>query len=232
LAAIITDRWRWGGSVALLTLLYLLLRTTGLDRIVTTDEPFWLGRSANFYRALWQGDLVHTFQHAHPGVMTMWAGMVGYWFAAPGYVDTVDADIYNVYGIHRHLREMGLLEMDVLVASRIAKIVLQALLFALSLVWLRRLFGTPVAIVAGAIIALDPFLIAHDRLLHLDGLLAISSLAAVLALAEAATGSRRPALTWLIAGALAAVTWLTRSTGLALLGVVGLVLLTDAIAGD
>lgn len=225
------NRWRWPVTLALLVLLYVLLRVAGLERIVTVDEPFWLARSANFYRALWQGDLAATFQHAHPGVITMWAGMVGYWLAAPGYVDTFASNLGNVFIIDYRLREMGLFETDVLVAARLAKIGLQAALFALSLVYLRRLFGVVVAIVAGAMIALDPFLIAHDRLLHIDGLFAITSFVAVLALADAAMRAPRRVVPWIVAGCLAAVAWLTRVTGLALIGVTGTVLLIDALAG-
>ncbi|HEV2127072.1 MAG TPA: hypothetical protein VGR22_00460 [Thermomicrobiales bacterium] len=226
-----SNRWRWPVTLALLTLLYLVLRVTDLDQLVTVDEPFWLARSANFYRALWQGDLAYTFQHAHPGVTTMWAGMVGYWVAAPGYVDAFDTNLDNVFNIHQRLREMGLAALDVLIAARLAKIGLQAMLFLLSLVLLRRLFGVGITVVAGAIIALDPFLIAHDQLLQIDGLVTISSLAAALALADAVTRDRWDAAPWIVAGALAAIAWLTRITGLALIGVTGLVLLITVLMG-
>jgi hypothetical protein len=219
-------RWRWGWTVpSLLTLLYLVPRLMDRSQVVTIDEAFWLARSANFYRALWQGDLAATFQFAHPGVTTMWAGMVGYWFAAPDYVNAYDTNLDHVYTIHQRLREMGLLELDVLAATRSAKIGLQAILYLLSLIWLRRLFGGTIAVVAGAIIALDPFLIAHDRRLHVDGLAAISSFTAVLALADAVMGNRRRVVPWIVAGCLAAVAWLSRITGLALIGVTGIVLL-------
>jgi len=217
-------------GLALLTLLYLAPRLWDLDSMVAVDEPFWLGRSANFYRALWQGDFAATFQFAHPGVPTMWAGMVGYWFVAPGYVDAFDTNLDGVYSIRERLRAMDLRELDVLVAARTAKIGLQAVLFALSLVWLRRLFDGAVATVSAAIVALDPFLIAHDRVLHVDGLFAISSFAAVLALASAASDDGDRVLPWVVAGCLAAIAWLTRITGLALIGVTGIVLLADALS--
>jgi hypothetical protein len=231
-AEVVARRWQWTLLALLLTLLYLIPRLIDSNQVVTIDEAFWLARSANFYRALWQGDFAATFQFAHPGVTTMWAGMVGYWFAAPGYVDVYDTNLDHVYTIHRRLREMGLLELDVLAAARIAKIGLQAILYLLSLLWLRRLFGGPIAVVAGAIIALDPFLIAHDRRLHVDGLVAISSFVAVLALADAVMRGRRRVVPWVVAGCLAAVAWLTRITGLVLIGVAGLVLLIQALAGN
>ena len=64
--------------VALLGLAALIWLPRGLelDRAVTTDESIWLARSGNFYQALANGDLDETFQYAHPGVTTMWAGAV------------------------------------------------------------------------------------------------------------------------------------------------------------
>ena len=214
-----TTRWTWILAVTLLTALYLLPRLMYLDASVTTDEPIWLGRSANFYRALFQGDLADTFQFAHPGVPTMWAGMVGYWFAFPDYIDDYSTNYGITFDIHQRIRASGLHELDVLIAARVSKIVLQAVFFVIAIVFCRRRFGGAVAVLTGVIIALDPFLIAHDRLLHVDGLFAISCFAAVLALADAfATGhdTTRP---WIVAGVLAAIAWLTRSTG-AVLGVV------------
>ncbi len=212
------SRWHWPGLVALLVVLYLLIRLTSLPGTTTTDEPFWLGRSANFFSALRHARFEDTFQHAHPGVSTMWAGMIGYLIAAPDYARVFDTNLGFPYDIHRRLREMGLAEMDVLNTARGVKVLLQGGLFALSLGYLLRLFGPVVAVTSGLLIALDPFLIAHDRLLHIDGMLAISSFAAVLAVADAA--NRRAALwPWAVAGALAAFAWLTRSTGIVLVPV-------------
>lgn len=60
--------------ISLLALAYLLIRLLEIDRFVTSDEPLWLGRSANFLTALLNSDPAGTFQFAHPGVMTMWSG--------------------------------------------------------------------------------------------------------------------------------------------------------------
>lgn len=214
----------------LLVALYLLPRLTNLDSIVTSDEPLWLGRSANFYTALWHGRLEDTFQFAHPGVTTMWAGMVGYWFAASDFPQRFTTNIEDVYQIHVFIRDLGLSEMDVLIAARVSKILLQAVLFSVALVYLRRHFGAAITAVAGIMIAIDPFLIANDRLLHVDGLFAIAAFAAVLALADAAISGHQRIRPWLVAGVLAAVAWLTRSTGIVLVGIIGIVLFVQAMA--
>src|SRR6266568_2133933 len=58
-------------------LLALGPRLVGLDTFVTTDEIFWAGRTGNFSRALLGGRLNSTFQTGHPGVTTLWTGLVG-----------------------------------------------------------------------------------------------------------------------------------------------------------
>lgn len=224
-----TTRWRHALVALSLIALYLLPRLTNLDSLTTTDEPYWLGRSANFYTALWQGRLEDTFQFAHPGVMTMWMGMIGYWFAAPDFPRHFTMNIDEVYEIHLYLRGIGLSELDVLIAARFAKILLQAALFGVAILYLGRRFGTTVAAVAGVMIALDPFLIAHDRLLQVDGVFAIASFAAVMALADAVASGHLRVWPWIAAGILAAIAWLTRSTGIVLVGVVGIVLFVQAI---
>ena len=68
-------------------LLFSLPRLFSLDRYVTPDEPKWLMRSANFFKALSDNDLKFTYQHEHPGVTVTWAGMAGFMRRYPQYVD-------------------------------------------------------------------------------------------------------------------------------------------------
>lgn len=199
-----------------LVVAYILVRCLHLDLFVTTDEPFWLGRSANFFRALAQRDLAHTYQMAHPGVLTMWAGTVAYLVAFPEYAREVDANLGFVYGIGNVLRQLGQDPLDVLIAARVSKILLQGLFLAVSLVFLNRLFGAWAMLIGGALIAFDPFLSGMDSLLHVDGLFAIASFAAILALAAAARSRPDAMVPWLVAGGLAACAWMTRATGLAI----------------
>lgn len=223
------QRWHWPAVISLLVGLYLLPRLINLDASVTTDEPIWLGRSANFYMALYEGHLADTFQFAHPGVTTMWAGMVGYWFVFPSYVTEYSGNFPLTFEIHQRIRAAGLSELDVLIATRISKILLQAIFFMIAIAFCQRRFGTLVALLTGIIIALDPFLIGNDQVLHVDGLFAISSFAAAMALANAFVIGPSQTRPWVIAGILAALAWLTRSTGLALIVVLAGWLLLDFI---
>src|SRR4051794_13902065 len=70
----------------LAVVLIWLPRGFDLDRLVSPDEPFWLARSANFAKGLSDGNFRQTYQYAHPGVTTMWAGTIGYLLDAPIYL--------------------------------------------------------------------------------------------------------------------------------------------------
>lgn len=199
--------------------LYVVVRCLHLDLFLTTDEPFWLGRSANFYRALSQSDLVHTYQMAHPGIPTMWAGTVAYLVTFPEYAQQVTTNLNHVYGIDAVLREFGQDPMEILNVARVAKILLQGLVFGISLGYLRHLFGRWVMVLSSLLIAFDPFVSGLDSLLHVDGLFAITSFAAVLAMAAAARSRSDAMAPWLVAGALAACAWMTRATGLVLVAI-------------
>src|SRR5688572_3806130 len=68
-----------------LALLLWLPRGLELDHFVAVDERSWLTRSGNFYLALASGDWAATFQRYHPGVTTMWLGMLGFLWQYPDY---------------------------------------------------------------------------------------------------------------------------------------------------
>lgn len=213
-----------------LVVLYVFVRCLNLDLFVTTDEPFWLGRSANFYRALTQGDFAHTYQMAHPGVLTMWAGMVAYLWKFPEYTQYVTANLNHVYGIDGVLRELGQDPMRILVAARFVKILLQGVMFGISLGCLNHLFGRNVMVLTGLLITFDPFLSGMDSLLHVDGLFAICSLAALLAIASAAQSPPDAMVPWITAGVLSACAWMTRATGLLLVAVIAGIALLQVLA--
>lgn len=217
---------------AVIVLLYVGTRLLGLDRSVTTDEPFWLGRSANFYRALRTGEFAHTYQMAHPGILTMWAGAAAFSGRVPDYADFAPKNLAGVRQIPLVLRAQGVDPLEVLVAAKAAKVLMQGVFFAIALAYVRRLFDPYVMLCAGALIAFDPFLSGLDSALHVDGLFAMTSFCGVLGIASATRSGHTSARPWAIAGILAACAWLTRSTGVLLVGVVLGVLLWNAAIGS
>ena len=183
-----TPRTARPGVRGLRTLLVLLLlflavwlpRVQGLDRFVTPDEPTWLYRSANFYRAISRGDFAGTFQREHPGVTVMWAGTLAFLQKLPHYAEEGPLQL-GEGELEPWLRDHSTVEpLQLLVAARWWMVLWIALITTAAYFPLRRLFGAPIAALAVLVVAWDPFLIALSRLLHLDGLLASLTLLALL----------------------------------------------------
>ena len=216
------------------TIAYVWPRTLDIDRVVTVDEPVFLGISANFYNAVAHGDFAKTSQFLYPAVPVMWAGMLGYVAEIPHYATDHPEQIeprqdHVLRSVHGPIRAVGGEPLAVLMAARVAKIALQAGCFLVAVWLMHRLFGLAIAALAAAFIVFDPFLIAHDQLLHVDGVTGITALASMLAAADADREPARKGL-WALAGVLAALCWLTRLTGLVLLPIFLLVIADGAIS--
>lgn len=157
-------------GLVIVVILYVGVRLFNLNTLVTTDEPFWLGRSGNFYRAIATGEYEYTYQMAHPGVMTMWAGTIAYVLVFPEYAGEASGNMNVPYGIERHLREMGQNPLALMVAAKISKVLMQSVFFTISVVFLRKLIGTRPAVIGSTMIAVSPMMTGFDSALHVDGL--------------------------------------------------------------
>jgi hypothetical protein len=222
--------WRQAPTLIALLALLWLPRALALDTFVTTDEPLWLGRAANFACALQRGDLEQTFQREHPGVTAMWAGAAGFWWRAPGYAD--GCTYFERRSEHEPaLRERGLDPLQILAAGRTFMVLANILVLALAFLYARRLLGPLAAALGVALIALDPFHLAHSRLLHLDGLLSSLMLLSVLAFADFVRARplpvARPLPALLVSAAAAGLAALTKSLGLFVAPFVGLLALVE-----
>ena len=163
--------------LAVVLVLLALPRLFDTDRFVTTDELFWIGRSAAFGRALETGQLGQTFQTGHPGVTTMWTAWLG---MGPGLARDLAPSRRDV---SRREVSQSPSFMPALAAARRAFGVVTALGIGLLGLMAWRLFGPGPAVVGGLLLALDPFLLAHSRLVHIDASLTLwMSLAVVAAL--------------------------------------------------
>lgn len=158
--------------IALLAVIFLYggVRLLNLNAVVTTDEPFWLGRSGNFFRAIVVGDYEQTYQMAHPGVMTMWAGSIAYAIVFPEYVNEIQGNMNVPYGIERQLRDMGQNPLTLMVAAKVSKILIQTSFFAISVICLRKLLGDSTALIGSVLISFSPMTTGFDSALHVDGL--------------------------------------------------------------
>ncbi len=214
----------WLGLAALVW----LPRGLQLDRAVTTDESIWLARSGNFYQALANGDLSKTFQYAHPGVTTMWAGAIAIRLEYPEYADVAPDSVrpWN-NSILPVLEEAGIDPLEMLVAAR-QVIVLFTTLGMVALGWYAvRLLGPGPGLLGSALLALDPFHVALSQLLHVDALVSVlATLSAAAWLAYLLRGRHRRDL--IVAGIALGLAGLTRSTAMVVVPMMAVSLLIES----
>lgn len=178
------------GVAPLLVFLALLLaallpRAFTLDAALTIDERLWIDRSARFADAVLDGRFADAFETGHPGVTIMWVGGLA----------------------QRTLPEEASLP-ERYARARLALALVDVALI-LVIWWLARaLFGALAAATGSLLLALDPFLIAHNRVLQMDGLLTLLMLASFLALLRAVREEAPRLLT--LSGALAGLAFLTK----------------------
>jgi hypothetical protein len=167
--------WRRPGAVALLIfVLALAVRLPGLGSFMTVDEENWMLRSAGFWHELFRnGNPGGTFMTTHPGATTMWLAGAGIsWQEARlGF----DIDTSNL----RHFRLVATVPIALTTAA----------LIGLSGWLLSRLFGLLPGGMAGLVLAIDPYLVGMSQIAHLDALLALFMMVAVLAFL---TAGRQP----------------------------------------
>ncbi len=143
----------------LVVLLALLPRVTGLDDFLTFDEAYhWIGRTERFAAGVAAGDWAATYQTGHPGVSLMWLGSIG--ILLERVLQTQD---WLAPASPTLLEHLALMRLPVALAHTAA--------VGAGLLLLRRLVPARVAFFAAVLWACSPFLIAHARLLHMDGLL-------------------------------------------------------------
>lgn len=209
--------------VAALLAASLIVRTADLDVFIASDELRWTCRSLLFRDALTRGAWAETFTVGHPGVITMWLGAltlpsseraVETCVRSDG-VEHISATAETRQEQTQRLAELGRL----LPHGRLGVGVFTWL--CLILVWalVRSAVGPGVALLSVAILGLDPFLVAHSRVLHLDAVTAMLSLVAVVGLLSALNvppAQRRRRLALAVSGVAAGLAMLEKSPALLL----------------
>lgn len=226
--------WRTVIAALVIALAVWLPRAFQLDHFVTIDESKWLVRSANYYQALRYGNLVDAFQHGHPGVMIMYAGLAGYLWQFPDYVAQVSAQQRWGDEFFALLESLGHQPIDLLAAGRTFVVIFNVIALTLAFLYARRLVGLWPALVAFLLIAFDPFHIALSRFLHPDSLLStfmlLASLAFMAYLWAQPEGAQEPSRRLgdlIAAGAFSALALLTKTPAIFLAPLVGLLTLID-----
>jgi 4-amino-4-deoxy-L-arabinose transferase-like glycosyltransferase len=211
--------WPTAAIALLLGGLALLPRVLGLVDFLTTDEVYnWISRVERFSGAVASGQWAATVLVGHPGVTLCWLASLG--LALERY-----AVAHGWASISSQAEYLSWL--------RLPMAALEALAVPGAYLLLRRLVAPATALIAAALWALSPFLVAHARLLHLDALLTTFvtySLLCTLIGCRAApdAGGGRHALGWIAAGGVCAgLALLTKGPALILLPFIGLLLIAD-----
>jgi hypothetical protein len=189
----------------------LVPRLLALNVFVTADERRWVARSVEFFMALLKGNWAGTLQRGHPGVTTMWSGMMG---LMAKYLSHALSEGLPV-GVGSLLEFLEGVPVDVVDISYLAVMRLPtALLTSIAVVVIcllvKELFGSQVALLSGILLALDPFYLAHSRLLHHDALVTTFMTLSVLSF-MVYVGRRRPVGYLVFSGLAAGLAFLSKS---------------------
>jgi 4-amino-4-deoxy-L-arabinose transferase-like glycosyltransferase len=168
----------------------------------------WYERSIRFADALFAGDWAQTYQYYHPGVTTMWLSGLA----------------LKIFGRWHNLSSAEMLHPEQLPPGMLHQaisfgVIPLALVVALGIVWayylLRRLTEPRLALLAALFLALDPFYLAHSKVLHLDGTMSMFMLLTVLLLLSYRQQPDRRKL--IGAGVLTGLSFLTKSASVSLI---------------
>ena len=151
------------GLAATLFVLAFAARLIGVGLFVTPDEDNWMRRAGNFARGLASGQFQSTFQSGHPGVTTMWVASLGMGPDAAFLSGVTTTDPATIVTRHPDWDRLFLRARYAMIAANAALVALITLL-----AW--RLVGAGPAMLGGVLMALDPFMVAHGQVVHVDAL--------------------------------------------------------------
>lgn len=145
------------------SLVYLIPRVIGLGfDVINIDYPLWDNRASNFYIYLKTFNFVETYRTNHPGVTLMWL--------AGGAMEIFSRLYEHSFGIAPVINEFSIFPWR----SLFIKLILVFsifILYLLAVFLIDKLFNKKIALLFFLLISLEPFVIAHDRIFHLEGLL-------------------------------------------------------------
>jgi 4-amino-4-deoxy-L-arabinose transferase-like glycosyltransferase len=212
------------GGIGLFALA-LAVRLPALGKFLTPDEFLWVDRSRNFLAGLLNAGfackslvehtgfgqaegLACTLRTGHPGVTTMWTGSLG--ILLRYLADGAPGSLFD-YAVALPTNP---LDARLIALERLPSVIFISLAVALTAWLVGRLFRDHrVGLVAGVLLALDPFHIALSRVIHHDALAAtFMTLALLMALSY---WTRRESRWWLVAsGVCGGLAFLSKSSSL------------------
>lgn len=218
--------------VLLLLALTLPSRMINIDRAVNIDEPWWVISGANFYYAVTHRDFQDTYFEYHPGVTNTWILSTAMHFYFPE---------YRGYGqgyfdqrkpfFEEFMREHGKETLDLVQYSRYIQAGVLAVSAVAAFLLLSLLVSEYAAFLAVALATIAPFFLGHSRLLNMESMVSLFVLISFLSL-HIYLNKDKKLFYLLLSGVAFGLAQLTKSTSIALLGVVGLMLLVGLFKRD
>lgn len=130
-------------TVILIFAIALIPRLVDLDsHYITVDEPLWVNRSSDYVNALLSLDFRECFSSLHPGVTVSFLSGVSILLFG-----SIIGDFF---------------------AARLPCVLIGSLLPCLVFLFVGRVFGFKTGLLSALLVALDPLLIGHSRVVHLD----------------------------------------------------------------
>jgi len=173
------------------------------------DETIWLMRSANFYYALGQKDTVHTNQRNTPGVISMWAGTIGFLIEFPEYRGHGQGYFSKFSLFDDFLREHHIDPLDIVEKARMVLIAILAVVLGFGYWFVRKMVGVVPALIGFLLIFLDPWFLALSRINHLDAPQAVFQFVSIMALCKYLFFGRRRSFLF-ISGLMGGLAFLAR----------------------
>lgn len=159
------ERKKAAGIVGGVIVLALALRLIGAGSFMTVDEELWMTRSGEFYHKLFDKmDPGGTFTTTHPGATTQWLAGAGIYLQEKRIGAGVDTS--NL--------------VDFRLVSTWPMVIGVSLLIGWITYLVTKLIGTRAGVWAGVLLAVEPYLVGMSQIVHVDMLLALFMLAAVL----------------------------------------------------
>lgn len=212
-----------------LIVVFLLPRLPKIDSFVTLDEPAWLSQGANFYYALGQREFENTVYEYQPAVTTMWIIAAAMHLHFPefrgfgqGYLD------YEKGRLDPFMYQHGYDPLVLLTYSRVIQTFVLLVLFLLLYFLFQRILPKLTAAFLVCFASFDPFSLGHSRMMDHEAMVSLFVLVSLISLVVYLSKDRKLVFL-LISGTAAGFAQLTKSSSIAMLAPVGILLLLQIV---
>jgi hypothetical protein len=204
----------------------ILVRTHKLkDDTINPDDPIWQSRILSFIEQLKRGDLMAFSQSAHPGITLLISGGLTYYLS--GFAASDELNSFSQETLISNDENVKLLRYQGSMLGRLDVAVFTCLLLLTLYFFLRRIFEFKLALLAYAFLAIDPFYVAHGRVLQLDSLLSTFLLLSAVVFITYILEKKHYLL--LLSGMFGALAFLTRSPAVFMIPYVFFIVVVGAV---